>query len=60
MTGGLYTPSDSAGDSTNMVQMPIGVYWMGAHLWNLANMTELHLRRCGLCQVILTTCFILP
>jgi len=26
MTGGLYTQSDSAGDSNDMVQMPIGVY----------------------------------
>jgi len=40
VTGGLYTPSDSAGDSTDMVQLLIGVYWTGAHLWNLANVTE--------------------
>jgi len=47
------------GGSTNMVSMPIGVYYMGSHWHHLVNTIELSMcsGNTALCQLALTTCY---
>jgi len=59
MSSGRYTQSDSRGGRTDMVQVPVRVYYMGgAHWCNLANTIEPFVRcdDATLCQITLTTC----